>query len=107
MSESARVIGGGQGSEDCHMTLRQQTVAFMRGNQSHFQPFMEDEEEFDHYCNRMEVITSPPFPSCCRCLSSRPFVPQRAKLVCSGGIRQSAVGIFALLTGSQSQGHYE
>lgn len=37
------------------MALRQETVKFIREHRSHFEHFIEDDEDFDHYCDRMQV----------------------------------------------------
>jgi hypothetical protein len=42
-----------QGATGDHMALRQRIVSFIRSDREAFEPFVEDEEPFDTYCNRM------------------------------------------------------
>ena len=45
-----------QGSELGHMDLRSEAVNFMREHPDDFAPYMEDEENFSSYCNRMSKV---------------------------------------------------
>ena len=38
------------------MAYRQSTVTFMRQHRDDFEPYMEDEEDFDRYCSRMSLV---------------------------------------------------
>ena len=42
-----------QGASGDHMQLRQKVVTFMRQHKADFEPYMEDDEGFDKYCQRM------------------------------------------------------
>lgn len=89
--------GGGQGSEDCHSMLRQRTIAFMRENQSHFRPFMEDDEDFDQYCTRMEVITLSSISKLLSCFIVSIVCSQNSRISAFGRFHLHDVGIIALL----------
>lgn len=45
-----------QGSELDHLDLRVEAVDFMREHPDDFAPYMEDEEDFGAYCNRMSKV---------------------------------------------------
>ena len=45
-----------QGNAQSHLDLRAKVVSFMRQHPSDFEPFMEDDEAFDHYCSRMAKV---------------------------------------------------
>lgn len=47
-----------QGASGDHMSYRQSTVSFMRQHKDDFEPFMEDEEDFERYCSRMAQVSS-------------------------------------------------
>ena len=52
------------GDEGDHISLRERTVAHMRANPDDFSPFVEDDETFDDYLERMgEVACAGPIQS--------------------------------------------
>jgi len=59
-TRSPDLTGCLQGATGDHMGFRQNTVSFMRQHREDFQPYMEDEEDFDRYCSRMAQVWSIP-----------------------------------------------
>jgi len=49
-----------QGNEHGHLGLRKEVVGFISGHPEDFAPYMEDEEDFDKYCDRMAKVPSTP-----------------------------------------------
>ena len=45
-----------QGAKGDHMALRLRAVSFMREHEEDFAPYMEDEEDFNTYCSRLEKV---------------------------------------------------
>ena len=43
----------GQGESGDHFALRGRVVTFMRQHPGDFAPFIEEDEQFEHYCKRM------------------------------------------------------
>ena len=47
---------GMQGAQGDHLAYRQSIVTFMRQHRDDFEPYIEDEEDFDRYCSRMLLV---------------------------------------------------
>ena len=45
-----------QGEAGDHFALRGKVVTFMRQHADDFSPFIEEDEDFEHYCKRMAQV---------------------------------------------------
>ena len=75
-----------QGSELDHMDLRSEAVNFMREHPDDFAPYMEDEEDFGSYCNRMSKVQP-----------TKTASAFRKKILCLLGSTETKKNIFASL----------
>ena len=68
-----------QGAIGDHMQLRQKAVSFMRQHQADFEPYMEDDEGFDKYCQRMAQACAPVAHPGLRCARENKGMERRAR----------------------------
>ncbi len=61
-----RAVADQLGPPADHAALRARTVAFMQAHRADFEPYLEDDEKFEHYCERMARVRPSTVAGRCR-----------------------------------------